>query len=449
MWKEFYLDYKWRIRITLALCFLFSAFAFGSAFFVRANAETLEAVTVLGGSFGSAFVPVIQSCLGGLDVSSALTLMCVLSGLLDVLPEDVLIGTSLEGITDYSFGLLDITGVQIFIILWFIVSKLSRSIHVTYTAGVFLENVESKMGGIVHLVIVASQLMTNFEPTLSAQAAFHMEKVADAMGVTLSVIGCFLLLVMALFIYLFVRALFFFLDIVMIPISSLIPFVGTVVEFGKTVSVILLGITAIFFPYVFIAIFTGILLLAIFLFRRIYAVIRYYNHIYLSRPSKHRMIVDNDTMMAVKVPKKIKDFVANKEVKVLLPVYLLKKVQGNKDTRRYERWWLIVTKDSRQFCKEHFGHRDYYVMDLPFVGGQKLYLKNSRRFVELFTIKGSENELGQPFHKVSKELHFVCGRECRPYFDKLKESICGVDYEECRSQQKRRKLCFANTVEKK
>lgn len=450
IFKELYYKNKKSIYIYVTVCLVFSIFAFGNGNLVFASDSftTPEIVNALGGSFGEKlFVPFVQILPGGIDVSSALLILSIISFGLDFIPESSLstfgnvIGIEgLGKLSDYSFGLLDFNWFRIICLVWFLIAKLSKSNRVTYTTGLILENYESKIGAFVNALVVASQLLANMQLGTTVQAASATSQPTDMVKYSFNgfnALICFVLLISILVIYLFIRSLFYFINIVLLPVCTLVPFSSLVIEAIKIISIIVLILTSIFHPVIFSVIFALTLIIAIMLFRTAYITIRYFKSIYV-KPFFKRFRGYNSgiPLVAPKIPQKVRCYVNESDVNIIIPVYILKKVSGQKSMYWHDRWWFVSTKDKQYICKPSFIKNTCYCVDLNNSVNEKMFIKNSLRFFEVFNLKGTEEDIGRAFRKVNKKIHFVFSKEYYHRFNELKELTMFTDYTEYRKQIK-------------
>lgn len=431
--------------VTLSLLFSILAFGNGNTAFASVEFTTSEIVTNLGGSGGAMLAPLTlaQGCLTGIDASSALLFLSATALILDFIPAETLssLGDSLgidglEALSDYSFGLIDYHVFKIFCLLWFIIYKLSKSNHVSHEVAVILDNVESKIGIFVNFLIIISQFLANVPLGMSVQAA-ETVKATEIVTYSFNALMCFVLLIAVLLVYFFVRYLFYFLDIILLPLCSFVPVSAFGIECIKTFFVGLLLYIAIFHPIVFYVILALILIVAIALFRTAYITIRYFKCIYVKPFFKKFLGYKKDyPLIYTKLPKKIKQFVANDEVEILVPVYVLRKYQNLKYIHLHDRWWFVATKDKQYLCKPNFWKKTCYSIDLENSVDKKIFIKKSLRFFEVFNLRCSEDCIGRTFRRVKKDLHFVFSKEYYFRFDEIKECVLYTDYTEYRKKIK-------------
>ncbi len=437
IFKEIYYNNKKFILTYITICLIFSVLAFGNGntAFATATYTTTDVVTTLGGNFGVIVAPIAQTYLGSIDTPSAMLLLGAVSFALDVLPEDVLSSAGnvlgiegLEGLRNYSFGILDLNFFRIFFLLWFIISKLARSNHVTYTVGTILEDLEVKFGVVLNFLVVGTQILANIPLDSSVQAASAASEPTHIIGFGFNALLSFLLLVVTTLIYIFIRCFFFFIDIILMPVCSVIPFTSTSLETVKSFGITILALVGILNPAMFFVIFILTLILSIVLFKKAYISICYFKNIY-TKPFFKKLSGYNSEIPLVspKIPKKVMYFVDG-NADIIIPVYLLKKVPAHQYTRRHDRWWFVSEGNRHFICKPCFSKKTCYSIELTNTMQQKMFIKKSLRFFEIFNVRGSEESIGRTLRNVPKNIHFVFSKEYYYRFDQMKQLTGFIDY---------------------
>lgn len=443
--KRFYLENKREILIYLSICMIFSMLAFGSGRLTFAMEEFTapEVVATLGGNFGVLTAPVMQNFLGGIDTPTALLVMGGVSLIFDVIPDDTLIDfghrLGIVNLSNYSFGILDYNWFRLLIVVWFVISKLSRSNRVSYTTGVILENYEGKIGRWVTLIVAATQLLANVS-VQNVQAAEISSPVKVATINGFNALLCFLLLVMMLVVYSVVRLFFFSLDITACITCSIVPFAGLLMEFFKGLSVVVLTVLALFQPLIFWFIFTCVVLLSIFLCRRSYISLCYFKGIYVKPFFKGiKGFEENIPLLHPKVPFGVGQFAYRNEATIVLPVYLMNKLHSKTPSVRHQQWWFVSNRDKHFLCKpQKFGKTCTFV-ELKNFREQKLFVKSSLRFIEFFNIYGNEDVLEKALPKLRKREYFVMSKEYSLRFQEIVQFSGLVNYDAYRNELRRQK----------
>ena len=460
IFKNVYYDNKKLLRIYLTICVVASVFFFGTTevLFATEDFTTSEVVATLGGNFGVLFAPFMQSFLAAIDTPSALLLLSGASVALDLIPVETLdsvgnfIGAeNLESLSYYSFGLLDSNIFRILCVVWFIVSKLARSNRVTYSTGLVLEDIENKIGAFVNIVVALSQFLANLPAVTTVQAASEGSQATSSPSPVLTAFLCIIFLIGILAVYFFVRWLFYFIDIILIPICSLVPFSATALETGKTVLIAVMMAISVLQPYIFVFIAIVTLIISIVLFKKIYVTVRYFKRIYV-RPFFKRF-VGYDTeipLVSPQVPKKVTEALQNVPADIVIPVYLINRILGHKYTHRHDCWWYVHTQTAQVLLKPRLFKKGCYCIPLTDTSGQKMFIKKSLRFFEIFNLLGTEENIGKPLHKVRKKIHFVFSKEYLHRYETMKQLTGYIDYTKYKNQIKENiKLTKAEAKEQK
>lgn len=445
--KEIYYENKKSILTYLTLCLVFSIFMFGAASFVRADNSysTEQIMGAFGGNAAVGLITTLQFSIGSMDTSTALFLCSLLSLFFDIIPESSLsaIGTTaglswMEEFSNCSFGLLDINFFRVIFAVWFIASKLSKSNRLTHSVAVILEDVENKIALLVNVIVAFSQFTANIPPKTSALAAsLLLPQAAKIPNYSFNAPTCFLLLVTLLSLYLAIRYLFFFIDILMIPFCLQIPFMGMGFETLKTAVSIALIYIAMFHPYVFFASLMLIWIISVVLLKKAYITIHYFKNIYV-RPffKKFRGYDAAIPLVSPDVPQKVLNYINADDTEMIIPVYLTKKLDGFRYTQRHERWWFIFSKNKNYLCKPCFMKNTCYCFELYNSMEEPIFIKNSLRFFEIFRLNEKDARSLQPLHKNYKAIHFVFSKEYFYRFEKIKDLTRYTDYGEYKKQLK-------------
>ena len=453
IFMELYRKRKMQIFAYITFCLLFSILAFGNEIAVFAAGEITSAqiLSTLGGSGGKLLAPLTlaQGCLSGIDASSTMMILCVASIALDYIPEsslelfgDALGIEDLEALSSYSFGIVDLDAFRIFCIAWFVVDKLAKSNGVSQEVAKILGDFESLLTVVVNVMVVGSQFLANVPLGSKAYAASFDLTSLELEGLKVvtdsaNTLFCFIMLILVFVIYFFTRYFFYFIDIALLPVCSLVPLSSFGVESIKSISVICLFLIVIFNPLVFCGIATLILIISILFFRKAYVAIRYFKRIYV-KPFFRKIIGYKREMPLINAnyPKRIHLYVNEADLQMVIPVYMLKKIPNLKYVRKHDRWWFVSTKEKQFLCKPCFMKKSCYCIDLHNGTRQKMFIKKSFRFFEVFNVHNQDLDLGKSYFKMPKNVHFVFSKEYLYRFDKIKEIIGYTDYTEYRKQEK-------------
>jgi len=446
IFKEMYYNNKKFIRACLTFCLVFSVLAFGNSLYASASGDYTgtEVISVLGNTGGAYLAAILQTVCASIDQSSAMLIMSGVSLLLDLIPPEtfVMLGDALgieglEAISSFPFGLFDFNWVRILSLVWFIISKLSKSISTTYTVGVILENLELYIGEAVNLIVTASIIFANFAPQATVQAATGTSDAVTAVQYGLSAFVCFLILVNSFLIFTFIRCLFFFIDIVLIPICSFIPFASTVLEASKTVWVVGLILIAILNPTLFIVLTILLLIVSLIMFKKIYATIKYFKKIYVKPIFKKITGYDTEIpLICPKVPKKVKQFLGETNASMIIPVYPVRKILGQTVAKKRELWWFVNTGDKQFICKPRFGKKPCHCITLTNSVEKKMFIHKSLFYFEIFNLRCSEDTITQTFRRVKKDIHLVYSKEYFHRFEQMKELTGYTDFAAYKARMK-------------
>lgn len=441
IFKEIYCKNRKLILAYVTFCLVFSVFAFGNSRLAMAdgNGNAAGMAASLGGSMMPVVLPMVQGFFGSMDVSSAMFLLCLISAVFDFVPEEgfASLGSimgieGLENMQDYSFGLFEVNAFRILCLAWFAMAKLSKSNRVTYTAGLILEDYESKIGIFVQGLAAASQYLSNLPLANSVQAAYTENPIMPSAQTVARqgsyALVCFFALIGILVMYLFIRYLFYCMDILLLPFCTFVFGLPFLVEVLKILCIVVLAYLVIACPYLFGAIFLMVLFVAVKLFQTSYLTVRYFKNIYAKPFFRKLKGYDKDILLVdPKAPKRVRQY-AGEAMDIILPVYLKKTLPGEKQMHWHDRWWLVSGQGRQYLCKPRFLRDGCYSIELHQSAGRKIFLKKSLQFFEIFDLEGSEEEIVRNFRKIHTRLHVVFSKEYYYQFEKIRELAQFVDY---------------------
>ena len=427
-----YRENKRYIMLCVDLSLAFSVLVFGGG--GRSFASSTDEVLALGGSFGVLLATIVGSgFIEGLDRNWAMV---------------ILAGTSLGSIAghkagirlfdffdNYSFGLFENVYFSIIILVWFGLPLLLKAFSKTNAIGIALENKLKKLDAVLLLLIAMSQMIANSETADTALAAAPGMVVTTAgsmpilMGIVgrgVEVIACFMALLLMLVVFFLTRYLFLLVDIVLVPISTFIPFVSAAVVLGKLLAIIVLVLMAVYVPILFVLVLIATVAVGAMLFGVAYRACRYFGNIY-AKPIIKKIFGGYDKekpLIDEKLPAKVKTFLEDSNVRMAIPVYLLKFSAGAKYMHRWDRWWFVCTDMERFICKPVFGKNECYKLPVYHVPQQKMFINQFAAYYEMFNITGPEENLTKVFFRIPKQFHIVFSKE---YFHRYQEikSIAG------------------------
>lgn len=417
IFSEIYNKNKYLIRFYLCLSLFVSIFLFytgGGASIANATALSDSEGAVLGGSFTSLLL--IASSNANISISPPIALS--ISAGLSIWCE---YGTPPEQLQNFSFGLVDIWPFRIFVFVWAIVSILPRCTQITRIGGLVLEDVDQKMGQVACFIVPFSQILATFNGSNVALAATQTSVSGMEVGHTiLNILLCFLLLVVLQICSVFIKTFMYFLDILQIPICTLVPFTSVLSEIVKVICVIIMYALAIFAPGVYFVIYGILLLLSILFFKKAYVAVRYFKNIYVKPLFKKIIGYDaNIPLHHPRAPKGLLQKINTSDLRMLIPVYSVQNTPLYPYVKKHDRWWLAVHSDGCYLYKHSLFKKQLQHIKLINVPNNRIYLKNSLRFFEIFSLADDKN-VGKTFGKLNKQWNFVYSKE---YFHRFQDIL--------------------------
>ena len=425
---QVYSENKRYILFCITLCMVFSMLFFGRL--ISAGAEELDGtlmVASVGGSFGEAFAPIL-SCgfLEGVDTPWVMIIMCVASlgassGAVDRVP-------LISKLSGFSFGIFENRYVCIILLVWFGLPLLLKLFSKTNALGCSIEAAQKKVNGVLIAVILLSQMVMSTDSVSKVHAAGAIGK-TFRFGV--NALGCFVILVAAMIVYFLVHYLFELIDIIMVPVCTVVPFVSMIFVMGKLALVWIMILFAVYIPWFFFVIALVIVIVSALLFRTAYMAVRYFESIYV-KPIFRKIFGGYDANIPIltvkKVPSKVTQFLADKNVQMVIPVYVLKPIPEIKGMRKWDRFWMISEQGATYLVRPVFGKKELLQIPLCSTPAQKMFINPFLMYYEIFNIYGSEESIVKTFRKVPKMCHIVFSKE---YFHRYQEigNLTGfVDY---------------------
>lgn len=422
------------ILLCLGLSLAFSVLAFGSGRF--SFASSTEEVLAFGGSFGVLLATIVSSgFVEGLDRNWAMV---------------ILAGTSLGSMAghkagiklfdffdNYSFGLFENMYFSIIMLIWFGLPLLLKAFSKTNAIGITLENTLKKLDGVLLLLIAMSQVIANSAPADTALAAapgMVVEPTAaiGIIGRGVEVIACFLALVLMLVIFFLTRYLFLLVDIILVPVATFIPCVSAAVVLGKLFAIIILVLSAVFVPIIFVILMAATVLIAALLFGVAYRACRYFGSIY-AKPLIKKIFGGYDRekpLIDEKLPAKVKTFLGNSNVRMAIPVYLLKFRAGINYMHKWDHWWFVCTDSERFICKPLLWKKECHKIPVYHVPQQKMFINQFAAYYEMFNITGPEESLTKVFFRIPKQFHIVFSKEYFYRYQEIKNITGFIDLAE-------------------
>ena len=451
---EIYKKNKRAIHIYIIAALTFAIFLSGDGNIVYATAAagTAGAITALGGEGGTLLVTLFQAMGISVDVSTGLAIAATVSIALDVIPKEILMewGFVAEGI-EISFRFFDMWWIRAICYIWFIVSKLVSVIPPLNFASGVCEYIETKIGQFIPLLVGLANAGLIFSSGTFVHAATTPETIltGDIVSSVLSVFIIFLALVSLLVVYVFVRTFFFFIRIILLPFYVVVPPLSFIVGAIKSIIILGLGVSALSDPQVFLFLYILIVLISMAFFKKAYITIRYFKNIYVKPFFRKFKGYDDISLITTKCPKKVRNHLADKNVDILMPVYLMKKIPEHKYAKRYDRWWFVSSESKQWICKPKFMSDSCYRIEINDIEEKNIFIQKSLRFFEIFSLKDSQN-IGKKARRVHKKIHIVFSKEYLYRFENIKEITGFADYKEYTKEiQEERKLSRIEQKEEK
>lgn len=428
IFREIYIRNKHYIRIYLCVALFLSIFFFYNGISIASNTKVLSETenAVLGGSFTT--VLFIAANNANIPLSPSVALSC--SAILSIMGEHNLLPQQMQG---FSFGLMDIWGFRIFAFVWAALSILPRCSQFTRIGGLMMEDLEKKMGQIATLVVTVTQFVTNLDGGTVASAAARDGIVSTGFNNIHSYVYMllsFIILVLLLICFLFIHTFLFFLDIIQIPICTLIPFTSAGSELIKIVGTIAMYSFILFAPGLFVFFYGVLLLVSIIFFKKAYISVRYFKEIYVKPFFRKLRGYDKEiALINEKAPKQILQECQTKDLQLLIPIYSVGKKSFSTFIKRHDKWWLAVTTTGYHLYQYRLFRKKLLHIPLILTFQKQIFLKNSKRFFEFFC--PSENAaFSKSFRKLKKDWHFVFSNEYTYRYEEIVVLLKCTDYQQ-------------------
>ncbi len=418
---QVYRENRRYIRFCLALCLVLSMIFFGRLTTACA-VDTLDiegsvVVAGAGGTFGEALAPVVSTgYLSGIDTSWVMIIMCASAlGAAHGVGDGVPVLSKLSG---FSFGIFENEYVSIALLVWFGVPILLKSFSKTNAVGTSIETAQKKINGILMVIILLSQLIMTTDPAGKVHAAGAISR---SFKFGISALACFVILIVSMIVYLLVHYTFSLLDIIMVPVCTVVPFVSFFYVFGKLALIWIFILFAIYIPWFFFIIAGVVVIVSAFLFRTAYMAVSYFENIYVKTIFK-RIFGGYDANIPIltekKVPEKVRSFLAGRNVQMVIPVYVLKPIPEVRGMRKWDRFWMVSEQGVTYLVKPVLGKKDVLQVPLYNNPAQKMFINPFLPYYEIFNIYGSEEAIVKTFKRVPKMCHIVFSKQ---YFHRYQE----------------------------
>lgn len=429
IFKDIYSRHKLFIRFYVAFALFASVFLFyanGETLISNAGTMSTRSLFILGGNF-TVFLLIFTT---NANISVTPPVALSISAILSIWGE---YGTLPDRLQDFSFGLLDYWPVRIFVFVWAIISVLPRCTQLTHIGGLVIEDLDQGCGAAATILVTVSQMLPNLGTVgISHAATTSVTSSSTAVvqyGIALlNTLFCFALLIFMLVSFLLIRTFLFFVDILLMPVCTLIPLTSSCCEIIKVVSVVVMTLLAIFAPGIYIAWYCILLFCSAFFFKRAYISVRYFKCIYV-RPLMKKIVGYDPAIPLVcpRAPKVLRQKAADLRLPLLLPVYAVQNSVLSPCIKRHERWWLAVLPDGCRLYKYNFFKKQ--ILEIPLIQNETetIYLKESIRFFEIFRPM-EEINIGKLFRKMKKKWHFVLSKEYKRRFNDILHLTGFADY---------------------
>lgn len=429
IFAEIYQRNKRYIFFCVTLCIVFSMLFYGQMTSVNAiDVDGTGLIAGYGGTFGSAIVPIVSSGIfDGIDLSWMMVIMCASSLGVTYGGNAGIMG--LDRLSGLSFGVFENTYVCIFLLVWFGLPLILKAFSKTNAVGCSIEAAQKKINGVMMVIIVMSQMASNVASKSSLHAA---EPALRILSTGITAVICLVILLITLIIYFLVRYLFMLVDIIMVPVCTLVPFVSFFWVGGKLALIGFFILMGVFMPAFFIVISLALVILSALLFRTAYMAVRYFENIYVKALFK-KIFGGYDRekpIIAPKLPSKVRDFLQGRTVQMVIPVYVLREFPNLKGMHKWDRFWMIAENGSVYIIKPVFGKNECMQIPLQGTPSQKMFINAFLPYYEIFNIYGSEEAIAKTFKKVPKMFHIVFSKEYFYRYQEIKNITGFADYAE-------------------
>lgn len=276
-------------------------------------------------------------------------------------------GIWMEGVEVPDFGIFDHWWVRIVTFLWAAVA-LSPTLF-----GDGMEEINTKYVGPIVLLSLEVALILETGGGFVANAAGGNDIANAATGTLLALLE-FIKMIGMLVCYVSVRVMVFFLDIIISLASKLNPFISGIFKVAK------IGITTGYMTMarensvLFYVCAIPVVVASFFFFKLAYTTIRYFKLIYI-RPFFLGIFArkKKQPLLHKRAPKFLKrqmeqDAMSN--IKMIVPAFSIKHMQGNHILKNKEMWWLVVSEREIYLTRKRLFQKE----------PQKFVLRNNGQF---------------------------------------------------------------------
>ena len=427
IFSEIWLKNKRYILFCITLCIAFSVLFYGNLTSLNAyDADGAELAASIGGSFGEALGPILSMGLfGGIDISWVMVIMST-----SALGANFGRGSGIWGLdrlSGFSFGIFDNIYICIFLLVWFGLPIILKAFSKTNAVGCSIEAAEKKVNGVMMVIVVMAEMIMNTGPKCVVRAA---SGVGRAISYGVSAIVCLVVLLVTLLIYFLVRYLFSLVDIVMVPVCTLVPFVSFFWVLAKLAFIGFMILLAVYMPGAYVFLSLLLIILSAFLFRTAYLAVRYFEAVYVKALFKRVFggFDKNKPLVAPRLPAKVREFLQGKNIQMVIPAYVLREFPNLKGMRKWDKFWMVVENGSVYLLKPLFGKKGCWQIALGGTPAQKMFINSALPYYEIFHIYGSEEAIAKTFKRIPKMFHMVFSKEYYYRFEEIKQLTGFVDY---------------------
>ncbi len=379
-----YRNNKLYIKILLGFCIMAGMFLFGGSGDGSALAAGLGNKQLT--AFGGTLVLSIQTfaTVNGIAIEPSITLLFVT--ILSILAEH---GIWPAGLAVPEFGLLNFWWARIVVIVWALVSILSKCFQATATIGDTLEYINSKyVGPIAIVIIMVSSVLV--DPSAAAGNVAYAatdgmvtvsSDIPNGWKIVIFIVGSILLLVY----YAIIRFVLFAVDIALIPINLFVPLSSATCTFIKILAVMGSFVLAVVAPGVYLVLAALLFIICLLCIKVAYRVLVYYKNIYL-KPFFKKLFgkcKEPQPMVSDKLPLKLREYIGE-EIVLALPVYADRRTKYYPEICAKEKWWLITTPYRTALYRN--ATRKKHIMMIPIYDAEHrnpVYLNRSWFYYEI------------------------------------------------------------------
>ncbi len=422
--KDIYKRYQYHILFFISAALIWSIFLFPFQF------STVNADTVINTpsslsleSFGSSSAELATAFMETIGVSAdpyaVLTFIGTASRLNDYFDWNL----------NISPGIMKYDVIFIMVLILFSINKISKCFGTTKALSMIHFGEIEKWVGFLFTALLSSSVFIDYvtDGSFVAQAAGPGCAAVTASTFTnaLLIVLSFIITLFSWTVYYLVKMFFDFLDIITLPLS-MIPGATFLYEAVKTLGILAVMLTIMFFPIIGLVLCILIVVTAVFFFQKSYAAMLYFRKIYIKPFFRGIFGYSKDIpLVHQKYPGKLKKLFPDASISLALPVYNIKTLRSPL-LKKYTKLWLICADGQMYLWHPALKTKNSFLTLFSNIPGHPVYIKKSHRFFEIFCTLPSE-DMNQKFAKISKEYHLVLSKE---YTHRLTEIYCITGFAE-------------------